>query len=75
MMERTIPNKKHSTEAVFSFSMITKGKSKINYLTNAICFYDNKRMRNTMGNETTVWKILTFCFYMFIFPYSSFQPL
>lgn len=49
MMERIIPEKKHSTEAVFSFSVITKGKSKINYLINEICFYDSKENEKYHG--------------------------
>ena len=42
MTERMIPKKNHSTKVICSLSMINKARSKINHMTNAIYFYDNK---------------------------------
>lgn len=42
MTEKMIPKKNHSTNVICSLSMISKGRSKINHMINAIYFYDSK---------------------------------
>lgn len=42
MTERMIPKKNHSTNIISSLSTISKGRSKINRMINAIYFYDSK---------------------------------
>lgn len=86
-MERIIPRKSHSTKAICSFIMLNKGRSKINHMTNAVYFYDGKRVRNTNGNEewmdmrneATVWKILIVSVVIYLYslnpPSSSYNAI
>lgn len=42
-MGRMIPKKSHSIKAIWYFSVLNKGRSKINHMTNEIYFYDSEK--------------------------------
>lgn len=52
-MERMIHKKSHSTKAICSFSMLNKGRNKINHMANAIYFYDSREDEKSHGQ----WKM------------------